>query len=144
MSMSRSLTAIDQGHLAKEVSLREFSKNQVFLVVITNADPHTTTLNQIHRVTHVALTKETRVPLTILFGKQAAQFSCCIIVEGGKERHRTKRLERHLTSRVLHKLLRIAKLRDCEIAGFCRPMIWPGFSPNSKFRNPNFAIPKRF
>ena len=35
---------------------------------------------------------------TFLIGKQVAQLRGRLIVEGSKERHRTKRLERHLSS----------------------------------------------
>src|SRR5262249_25276248 len=96
--VSRSLSSVDDRHLAEEVALRKLGESQLLLVVVANTDSYPATLYQVHRVALVALPEETRALRHSLVGKQIAQFAGCFVVERGEERHRAKRFERHLTS----------------------------------------------
>src|SRR6185503_10821819 len=100
--VSRSLSPVNDCHLAEEVALREFCEGHFLIVVVADTDKHAAFLDQVHRVALVALLEETCVLRHLFVGKQAAELRCRFVIERGKQRHRTKRLERHLSSRLRH------------------------------------------
>ncbi len=103
MGVGRSLPAINQRHLAKEIALRIFRQRQFMTILIGNADPDAATLHQVHRVASLAFTKQLRAAGNVLELQKTAQSSGCLIIKRGKERNRAQRLERHFRCIVTHR-----------------------------------------
>ena len=56
--IGRALLAVDDRHLAEEITLGQFRQNDLFLVIVADRNSHATAFDQVHGVALVARAKQ--------------------------------------------------------------------------------------
>ena len=56
--IGRALLAVDDCHLAEEITLGQFCQNDLFLIIVANGNSHPTAFDQVHGIALVACAKQ--------------------------------------------------------------------------------------